>query len=99
MYKVRIKVKEWRARMMRPLAEVAPYILCTAILAVGIVIGYAGAKIEMKDQMNAANTLNQQQIIRLQTEFLELVSIRVEEAVSKALEAVTLAKEVVKKAQ
>ncbi|MBD4207876.1 hypothetical protein GUH47_18150 [Xanthomonas citri pv. citri] len=96
MHQFKIKVREWRARMLRPLTEAAPYILCTAILAMGIVIGYAASRIEMKDQINAANSANQQQIIQVQAEFLDRVSERVEDAVTKALEAVTLAKEAVK---
>lgn len=102
MAQLKLKICELRARMLRPLAGAAPYILCTAILVVGIFIGFAGAKIEATDTINRLNEDHQAEIIRLQASqgpFLDLIARRVEEAVTKALEAARLAREAVDKAR
>lgn len=90
MSNLKFKIREWRAKSVQPLASAAPYVMCVAILTVGVGIGYAGAKIESTDQINRLNEAHAGEIIRLQASYkpiMELLGVKIEEIAQKALQA------------
>lgn len=96
MCQLKMRVKEARARLLKPIANAVPYMLCTGILAVGCIIGYSAAKIEAADQIMQLKTDQQNEIIRLQSmykPFLDALGERVGKAADKASQAAEKASE------